>query len=383
MIWIKHNGGKCSILNAEHVEILVRLNSYGSREKAIEIDNHAPADSYVWDLNPEHEAFIQEYCILACDNADYVDITNQGIQPVDCGVKVAINYRAATNADELTPLMAAEKFRWTQTGVPSDIMRWRINVKSDAITPWIVHSANKVPILRPTIADVKVEVEFWDETHDNEIGLVTDFQWHNHKHMPNCIKRFRVLDAGGEELVFCNGGQRPVDDKTVIEVCLEMDEGRWTRNVAPAGEYNFQIEVPNDYNIAAWRFVAARQSKSEADGFIKWEGGNCPCPGWVIMAKFRDNPDKELGPFLAGHGNELNGFSAESCMWKNEDNRLDIVAYKPLFNPAEDFTALAVQLGSASGKTIPDDVLRVVIEKLQSHASMYERATKLGETDDD
>lgn len=73
--------------------------------------------------------------------------------------------------------------------------------------------------------------------------------------------------------------------------------------------------------------AAMAEPQPDADGWIKWEGGECPVPDGVLVdVEYRDGGRQFLLP-----ANELvdgRDRDASICFWGNDGLRNDIIAYR-------------------------------------------------------
>lgn len=130
-------------------------------------------------------------------------------------------------------------------------------------------------------------------------------------------------------------------------------------------------------------------AKADKDGWIKWQGGNCPVvKGTLVDVKHRDG-DTGFGKAAGMAASGMGSGNAAAYRWDHLNNRDDIVAYrlaqpakatKPNCKPAIDSSkpAAAKKLRPAKPKRISDaDVVRA-LKEIKVSTTARDIAAKLG-----
>ena len=100
----------------------------------------------------------------------------------------------------------------------------------------------------------------------------------------------------------------PIEQRQwAIEQAVRTDAAAWDV-VSVAQQFLDWVNQPDE--------TPAATPAADADGWIEWNGGECPVAvGTRVMIKFRDGGSVRLP-------------SPESLMWTHEGNSADIIAYR-------------------------------------------------------
>ena len=115
--------------------------------------------------------------------------------------------------------------------------------------------------------------------------------------------------------------------------CVEGCSGQFTpgrlyrlrEEVAQQGYQGARVHADDEGEHNGWGVECFRfHARPDADGWIKWDGGECPVKeGQMVRVKYRSGYEA-TGPALDPyHG-------LEQAYWDNDDNPHDIIAYRPV-----------------------------------------------------
>jgi len=119
------------------------------------------------------------------------------------------------------------------------------------------------------------------------------------------------------------GSEYPVSDAAGdADVLLELSKKWKPEPPATVGQTHTSRTVIDD-GVA---YPVPTPPQPDNDGWIKWEGGECPVSdGTIVDVQYRDR-SRNAGE-VASSSSDAEG-SACGAFWHNDDSRADIVAYR-------------------------------------------------------